>query len=328
MTEVRTASRLHFGLLSLAGSGPWDNSEGQAVVPSRRFGGAGLMIQEPGVVVRARQAAEWSAVGPLAERALGYARRLASTLPAETVRPLAVEVLRTAPHHTGLGAGTQLALAVGRAAAVEWGVGALSALELSVRLGRGERSGVGLHGFTHGGFLVEAGKSAATQLAPLVARCDFPPEWPVVIVLPAWAAGLHGGPEQVAFQQLRDRGTPTAPTDVLCRLTLLGMLPALVERDLRAFGEALYDFNRRVGEAFAPVQGGPYANDRLEEVVAFVRAQGVAGVGQSSWGPTLFAVVGDPDAAEALMRRVRERFGLSAAEVFRTQAANGGAVVG
>ena len=84
----------------------------------------------------------------------------------------------------------------------------------------------------------------------------------------------------------------------LCRLVLLGMLPALAEHDLEAFGEALYDFNCRAGEPFAPVQGGVYAGPRIAEVVAFVRQQGVRGVGQSSWGPTVFAVTEDEAGAE------------------------------
>ena len=51
-----------------------------------------------------------------------------------------------------------------------------------------------------------------------------------------------------------------------CRLVLLGMLPALVERDFDSFGEALYDFNRRVGEMFRPWQGDLYAHPRVSAV--------------------------------------------------------------
>jgi predicted sugar kinase len=69
------------------------------------------------------------------------------------------------------------------------------------------------------------------------------------------------------------------------------MLPALVERDLDAFGEAVYDFNRLVGELFEPSQGGPYAHPHLEKLVRAVRYANVKGVGQTSWGPTIFAVV-------------------------------------
>ncbi|MCA9172487.1 MAG: hypothetical protein KDB23_32705, partial [Planctomycetales bacterium] len=48
---------------------------------------------------------------------------------------------------------------------------------------------------------------------------------------------------------------------------------------------------------FAACQGGPYASPQLERIVAMVRNRGYAGVGQSSWGPTLFAFVDSPDAA-------------------------------
>ena len=71
------------------------------------------------------------------------------------------------------------------------------------------------------------------------------------------------------------------------------MVPALIEKDLEVFGEAVYDFNARVGEAFAPVQGGIYADSRIADVIGFVRRQGARGVGQSSWGPAVFAVVDD-----------------------------------
>src|SRR5262249_14312178 len=137
----------------------------------------------------------------------------------------------------------------------------------------------------------------------------------------------RGAGEQEAFAGLAGRsGVPDA-TDVLCRLVLLGLLPAVVERDLEAFGEALYEFNRRVGESFAPVQGGPYAGPRVAELVAFVRGQGVRGVGQSSWGPAVFAVVGGEDRAADLAGRIRGRFGLDRGGVVVTQACNHGAVV-
>jgi predicted sugar kinase len=89
----------------------------------------------------------------------------------------------------------------------------------------------------------------------------------------------------------------------------------------------LHDFNARVGDVFAAAQGGTYAHPRLTELVAFIREQGIAGVGQSSWGPTIFAIVGDKDRADDLVRRVRRRFDLSATEVFPTVADNVGATI-
>jgi predicted sugar kinase len=105
------------------------------------------------------------------------------------------------------------------------------------------------------------------------------------------------------------------------------MLPALIERDLPAFGEAVYDFNARVGEMFAPIQGGLYAHPHLADLVALVRRQGVRGVGQSSWGPTVFAIVADPDQANDLAGRLRQWSGLGTAEILVTQACNHGAIL-
>ena len=105
------------------------------------------------------------------------------------------------------------------------------------------------------------------------------------------------------------------------------MLPALAEHDLSAFGEALYEFNRLVGESFRPVQGGTYSHPGSEELVSFIRKQGVAGTGQSSWGPALFAVVGDSAQAEDLARRLEQRFAFGPGEVLVTQAANRGVAV-
>jgi beta-RFAP synthase len=315
MLRVQTASRLHFGFLSLPGVG-----EGAS---ARRFGGVGLMVERPGLRLRAAPAAEWSAEGPLAGRALTFARAFAGSAAEGPPQRLVVE--QAAPEHAGLGTGTQLGLAVGRLLATAWGID-LSATELAGRVGRGLRSALGVHGFEQGGFLVESGKRSDDGLSPLAARVTFPEAWRVVLALPRQVPGLHGPDEQGAFRQLAESAA-VLPTDALCRLVLLGLLPALAAGDVEAFGEALFEFNARVGEAFARVQGGPYAGPRVAELVAFLRGEGVRGVGQSSWGPAVFAVVGDEGRASDLAARVRRQLGLSADEVFVTQARNRGAVV-
>jgi beta-RFAP synthase len=317
MIRVTTGSRLHLGLLHVPGVD---------AAPGRSFGGVGLMVEAPGVRVSARPAAAWSAEGTLADRALAFAHRFARTLAPETVRPQHLMVGPGATEHVGLGTGTQLGLAVARALAVAHGRGDWGAVELARRVGRGARSALGVHSFDQGGFLVEAGKTTAEVISPLVARAAFPELWRLVLVLPPWGQGLHGPAEVRAFHFLAAEHSPPGHTETLCRLVLLGMLPALVEQDLPAFGEALREFNRRVGEAFQPVQGGTYACPRTEELVAFLRREGAVGVGQSSWGPGVFAVAGEEAIAGHWARRVRDRFGLTPAEVFTTAARNRGAV--
>src|SRR5262249_15114322 len=137
-------------------------------------------------------------------------------------------------------------------------------------------------------------------LAPLVARHDFPDEWRVVVAIPSASPGLAGAAELGAFQDLR---TDPALTERLCRLVLLGLLPALVERDLAPFSGALGELNARSGELFAPIQGGPHSVGPVSDLIAFVRSLGVDGVGQSSWGPGVFAVV-EAARAEWLRGRV------------------------
>jgi beta-RFAP synthase len=325
MPRLRTASRLHFGLISLPEQpAAWSDRLGRPVLPARCFGGVGLMVESPGLVLHVEPAAAWCAEGPLADRALTFARRFAGTLeedaPERTLPPCRLVVESAPREHVGLGTGTQLALGVARLLAQAWGLD-LATDDLARRVGRGERSALGVHGFAQGGFLVDAGKLAHTAVAPLVARVEFPAAFRVVLVLPRQSTGLYGKSERSAFARLT---APAGTTEALCRLVLLGMLPALVEQDVQAFGEALFDFNARVGEVFAPVQGGTYASGLTAEVIDFIRRQGVPGVGQSSWGPGVFAVTDEARAAH-LADRLRAVVAADVAEVQVSRACNMGA---
>jgi beta-RFAP synthase len=325
MVRVHTASRLHFGLLSLPPeAGRLPDRDGNPTLTARRYGGVGLMVERPGVRLRAESAREWSAEGPLQERVLAVARRFVESLPtgAAGLPPCRLVIEETSPEHVGLGTGTQLGLAVARCLATARGLD-LPAGELARRVGRGVRSALGVHGFEHGGFLVEAGQAVPGTLGPLVARATFPSDWRIVLARPAGAPGVHGAAERSVMDRLT---APAASADALCRLVLLGMLPALAEGDLDSFGEALFDFNARAGEAFVPFQRGVYASPAVARLVALIRGRGVRGVGQSSWGPTVFAVVGDEDEARDLARALRSDPG-DGGDVIITRAADRGATL-
>src|SRR5581483_1141557 len=126
--------------------------------------------------------------------------------------------------------------------------------------------GVGVHGFDRGGFLVDGGKGDPAAVAPLVARLPFPDDWRVVLVTPPVPADWHGPRERAAFAALR----PAGADDALCRLVLLGLLPALAERDLPAFAAALGEYNARAGEPFRAAQGGAYASPATAAVIAWL----------------------------------------------------------
>ena len=330
MIRVWTPSRLHFGLLGFAVAGDaWPDRHGSAIIPARRFGGVGLMVERPGLRIATTAAKEWSAEGPLADRALAFARRFADSIhpqrPDADLPPQRLIVEEAPLEHIGLGVGTQLGLAVARALALAWGCD-LDAAELARRVGRGKRSALGVYGFEHGGFLVESGKCDGREdgLAPLAVRTSFPTAWRVVLVTPREAPGLHGAAEIEAFAHLTATPNAAARTEALCRLVLLGMVPALAEADLEGFGDSLHDFNARAGETFAAVQGGVYSGPLVAECVAFLRGQGVRGAGQSSWGPTVFGVVADEDRAADLLRRLSHHFGSGISEAWTTAACNTG----
>ena len=253
MTRVTAPSRLHFGLLSLPAAGPerWPGLDSQLGLPVRHFGGVGLMIDRPALAVRVEPANEWSATGPLADRTLGFARLFVRTLPIAEQKSFRLTVEHAPPEHTGLGVGTQLGLAVAKAIAVEAGHPEFRVPELAFRVGRGERSAIGIHGFDRGGLIVEAGKRPGEAVSPLVVHADFPADWAILLFAPPGEATWHGGRERLAFAKLAEVGPSPTETDALCRLVLTGLLPALASRDLETFGAALHEFNARKGRSFA-----------------------------------------------------------------------------
>ena len=306
---LRTPSRLHFGLLSW---GP------QA---ARQFGGVGLMIEAPGLTIAAEPADSWEASGPLATRVLDFAGRAAGRLASRGrfVRPASFEIVGAPPEHVGLGVGTQLGLGVARLVSELAGVRGPTVEDLAELSGRGLRSGIGLHGFAKGGLIVDGGRASPEGIPPLLARLDFPVEWSVLVVIPRQGPGLHGPREVRAFAELPP--SPEALTDRLCRLVLLGLLPAAIERDLPRFGEALEEIQGRVGQGFAAAQGGTFARPELEAVVREMRAAGLHGVGQSSWGPALYGFSDDPAGERlATLDRLIARLGLEADSAFWTAA--------
>jgi beta-ribofuranosylaminobenzene 5'-phosphate synthase len=294
MIRVVAPSRLHFGLfrVPVAGAG------GDA----RAFGGVGLMVERPGVVVVVRPADSWQFEGTLASRAQVFATLFMSSLPEGSRRPFQLLVERCPAEHTGLGVGTQLGLAVAKALAVACGASELPATELAKRVGRGERSAIGVHGFDLGGLLVDEGKRADETVSPLLTHVTLPEEWRVVLFHPRGADRWHGDRERTAFAS-----ASAGEAGALRRLAEAALVPSAERGDLDAFGDAVHEFNRRAGEPFAAAQGGVYAAPEIAQLIADLRAWGVRGVGQSSWGPTVFAIVGDSDTAVSLLERFRGR---------------------
>lgn len=269
---------------------------------ARRFGSLGLTLEEIFVRVRVQHAETDQVEGEQSERALQYVNVLRESFTREA--PLHVTVERAIPQHTGLGSGTQLALAIGVSISELFDLGK-SAPELATILDRGARSGIGIGAFEQGGFLVDGGKPASDKPPPIVSRIAFPGAWRILLLFDRSREGLHGLAEREAFQTL----TPfsSAAADRLCRIALMRVLPALAESDLREFGEGIAEIQRVVGDYFAPAQGGRFTSPRIAEALRCLEEAGVVCVGQSSWGPTGFAVVDSDTVAYTLLRMLKAR---------------------
>jgi len=331
--EVAAPSRLHFGLLSFAAP------------RSRHFGGAGVMIERPGLRLRISASSRLEAVGAAAERVLEFGRRLSAYHHLGGEPACRIEVLEMPRQHVGLAVGPALGMAVATGLAAWLDLPAMSADQLAASVGRGRRSAVGVHGHLHGGFIAEGGKPAGEELSslveltrgtigivphtgkpageelsplvaplwgaipivphglsPLMARVALPEAWRfVLIILPG--QGLSGVSEEEAFGRLpamRDETSAALREELMDRL-----VPAAERGDFDRFAESLYRFNRAAGECYGQYQRGPYATPAAAELIAQLRAEGVRGVGQSSWGPTIFALVPHQTAAERLLERLQ-----------------------
>jgi beta-ribofuranosylaminobenzene 5'-phosphate synthase len=293
---VEAPARLHFGVLDLRGSlGRW-------------FGGIGTAAPAPTLLVSARRADTLEVTGVDADRAADFADRLLAYYGVNG--GARVRVHRTLPQHAGLGSGTQLALAVGRALA-DLHTLPTDAAAIARAAGRGGRSAIGTWTFAGGGLVVEGGRRAAVgagnHIGPLLVRLPFPPAWRCVVAVPRSRSGISGAAEAAAFAALPR--PPDHQVAHLAHLVLLALLPAVADGDLAAFGSALTEIQRVNGRWFAPVQGGTFAPGVSEELVTRMTEWGAAGVGQSSWGPTVYGIVEDEESGLRLAERVRGALG-------------------
>lgn len=288
---VFAPARLHLGFLDLEGG------------LGRRFGGLGLAIDGLGTRLRLAQARSASASGPGGERALRYLAQAAAAL--DLAPDARITVDEASPEHAGFGSGTQLGLAVAAALARLHGARVTTA-DLAKAIGRGARSGIGIGAFDSGGFLVDGGLGPGADPAPVVARLAFPAAWRVLLLLDPTRQGLHGSGEAAAFGKLP--AFPEALAGRLCRVLLLRLLPGLAEHDFAAVSSALGEIQERLGDYFSAAQNGRYSSPGVAEALGWLKGQGILGIGQSSWGPTGFALLASLADAEAVAKAAAERF--------------------
>ncbi len=284
---VTPTARLHFGFLDPGGQS------------ARPFGSFGLSLNEPRTQLTLRRAKVSAVSGPEADRAARYLKRIAESCGVS--RSYSLDMAEAIPSHAGLGSGTQLSLAVGSAFAIAEGFD-LKPIDIAARLGRGARSGIGIATFEQGGAVLDSGPSRGA-LPQLVTRVPFPEDWRVLLIFDPGGKGLDGAAEVAAFGTLP--AFPEAERKDLEKSITTRALPALAERNFTVFCAEVGQLQQRMGAYFAPLQGGAYTSPRVAHVLEALRAEGVTGLGQSSWGPTGFAFANTEAASEALLKYAR-----------------------
>jgi beta-RFAP synthase len=290
---VEAHARLHFGVLDLRGSrGRW-------------FGGIGAAAPGPTLQLSAQLSETVSASGPDADRAREYAQRFLQHHGITGGAGIVVE--RALPAHSGLGSGTQLALAVGRALADLYSLPS-DPIGLSLGVGRAQRSAIGTWVFASGGLVVEGGRPRdGNACGPLISRIELPPHWQCVVAIPQGPSGISGTAEAQAFAELPEPSQ--REVERVAYLVLMSLLPAAAEGDIVTFGSAVNEIQQITGRWFAPVQGDTFAPGLTRDLIDLMIDGGAAGAGQSSWGPSVYGIVDGQQAADRLTNRVRERIG-------------------
>jgi len=313
MVRVSAGARLHFGFQNLS------------LAHDRLYGGVGVGLAEPRVSVRAdpasavsvevldagADAGEDDAVdGAPTEADVADARRYAERAAAVLDVPgAAVTLERTLPRHVGLGSGTQLALAT-YAAVARANDREPAPREHAPALGRGGRSGVGVATFEAGGFVVDAGHPTVKfttaepergdwETPPVVARHELPADWRFVLALPDAESGRSGDDETESMRGVVERADPDVADAVAGTLTRR-LLPAAATGDRDRFADAVAEVGRRNGAWYADEQGGVYRPPVGTIAETLTHADGVGGVGQSSWGPAVYALTDTSHVDDAL----------------------------
>lgn len=279
--RVAAGGRLLFGFLNLALS------------RARLYGGLGLALDRPMTTVVAERADRVEA--PDAATA-DYARRSVDLLGVEGAR---VQIEQALPRHAGLGSVTQCALAIHAA------IARAHDRDPAVRttaplLDRGGRSGVGVATFEAGGFVVDAGHPADAftherpprgewTVPPVAVRHPLPDDWRFVLAIPDAAPGRSGDAEEASMRAVVEAADP-AIADRISAVVVDRLLPAAATGDPRSFGAAVAEIGRLNGVWYADEQGGRYRPAVAPIVERLEECDAVFGAGQSSWGPTVYAI--------------------------------------
>jgi beta-ribofuranosylaminobenzene 5'-phosphate synthase len=301
--RVLAPSRLHLGLIDLHGG------------LGRVDGGIGITLEIPDTVLEAERSPVCRVSGG-DEGQIARVRMAAAAVLSHFGIPgsAAFTIIRTPPPHSGLGAGTALSLAAGKAVCELYGI-TVPVEGLSGIVGRGGTSGIGTAAFSSGGLIVDGGHSYGVngekadfrpssaspgiRPPPVIARHPFPDEWQVVLVIPAIGNRVSGTGEQDIFREACP--VPREEVQEICHEIVMRLLPGIVRHDLGLFAAAV---NRIQEIGFKKIEISRQTAV-VRELLPGLRDAGAACMGMSSFGPAVYAITdSDPTGLEQAAARI------------------------
>ncbi len=269
---VLSPARLHFGIIN-----PFNRK-------FKMYGCIGLAIDRPRTIVEVE---EYSEDVIESDRYLEVKYCLERLRKYFNIPKVKIKTIQSIPKHVGLGSTTQLMLSIAK------GLLTLSNIEVSIIevakiLGRGKVSGIGTYIFQYGGLIIDSGKDKIEEFPKLHARIEFPENWYFIITIPSKGRGLSEEEEEKIFSQNID-----IPEELILKaqeILYRQFVPAIIDKDIEKFGKALTELQIIVGKMFINIQKDIY-NPSCVKVINILKKLDVLGIGQSSWGPTIYALI-------------------------------------
>jgi len=312
-------------------------------------GGMGVGLEAPGWDITVKERRKGGGGGPYQIKGGGWTYPDVIRDMVEPIRSgmspkgqYEIQVHKSLPFHVGLGARTQLSLAIGTAVARLEGMDA-GPREVAVMVGRGGTSGIGVIAFERGGFIVDAGHSFALKRGflpsrfskapppPVMFHSKLPDDWVFIVAIPGvhpdtnrrMVEGMSGDAERKVFET--HCPVPADETANIARTVLMQAIPAVIEHDLVAFGAVVDSLQhlgfKRVENELRGVEG--------KGLMRLMKENGASGCGLSSFGPATFGVVQEGSRADKIENAMREHFSKDGRMglVFRARPSDHGAIV-
>ncbi len=244
--NVKTPSRIHFGLMDMNGE------------LGRVNGGCGVALQEPHWFLTISLSSEEmdSIKGEAKNRVEKALKMVKEAFPHLSQHHHEVVVKKAILEHVGLGSWTQLLLALAKALhQLENRDHVLTTVELARTLSRGGTSGIGIAAFEAGGFIVDGGHSTRTSHndsspflpysttkrspPPILVQVPVADKWWFAVIEPKNATRLGGGffDEEQAFEM--NCPLPADEMGKVVRLVTIKLIPGFIEHDFTAVTESI-----------------------------------------------------------------------------------------